>query len=149
MHNYVQNLSERKLWQQMKYESYDYYNFPNVWMTLEVIKHDARYAYVSKVYSTNDNGFLNTPEGHLSLLRSITIKQSFHRLNSGHEFYIPTEGRKIFHMKMRPEIFNLWTTAERTRCRHQQQFSINMWLENIGDCLAGPRVLPHRPTSGH
>jgi hypothetical protein len=52
-HNYMLNiyLSEkcfqRKLWQQMKYEFYVYYNFPNVLMTFEIIKQKSRYAHVS------------------------------------------------------------------------------------------------------
>jgi hypothetical protein len=33
--------------------------------------------------------------------------------------------------------------------RHQQQFTINMWVEIVGDCLVGPHVLPHRFTGDH
>jgi hypothetical protein len=28
-------------------------------------------------------------------------------------------------------------------------FSINVWAGNVGDCLIGPRVLPHRLTASH
>jgi hypothetical protein len=33
--------------------------------------------------------------------------------------------------------------------RHQQQFSDNVWAGIVGDCLAGPHVLPHRLTGSH
>jgi hypothetical protein len=50
---------------------------------------------------------------------------------------------------MRPEIFNMWVIAGRIPCRHQQQFSINVWAGIVGDYLVGPLVLPHRPTGNH
>jgi hypothetical protein len=47
---------------------------------------------------------------------------------------------------MFPETFNLWVTTERILCRHQQQFSINVWAGIVGDCVAGSHVSPHRLT---
>jgi hypothetical protein len=33
--------------------------------------------------------------------------------------------------------------------RPQTQFSITVWARIVGDCLAGPHVLPHRPTGNN
>jgi hypothetical protein len=52
--------------------------------------------------------------------------------------------RSYFHINMCPETFNLWAIAERKLCRHQQRFSINVWLGIVCDYLVGPHVLPHR-----
>jgi hypothetical protein len=48
-----------------------------------------------------------------------------------------TYQNKNVHINMWPETFNLWVVAERILCRHQQQFSINVWAGIVGDCLAG------------
>jgi hypothetical protein len=50
---------------------------------------------------------------------------------------------------MCPQTFNLRVIAERILCRHQQQFSINVWAGIVGDCLVGPPVLPHRLAGNH
>jgi hypothetical protein len=34
-------------------------------------------------------------------------------------------------------------------CRHQQQFSINVWAGIVHDCLIGPHVLPYQLTGSH
>jgi hypothetical protein len=39
--------------------------------------------------------------------------------------------------------FNLRVVAERILCRHQQQYSINMWAGIVSDCSVGLHVLPH------
>jgi hypothetical protein len=50
---------------------------------------------------------------------------------------------------MCPKTFNLWVIAEWILCRHQHQFSVNVWAGIVGDCLVGPYVLPHLLTSNH
>jgi hypothetical protein len=45
-----------------------------------------------------------------------------------------------------PETFNLWVTAERIQCRHQQQYSINMLAGTAGECLARLHALAPRLT---
>jgi hypothetical protein len=34
-------------------------------------------------------------------------------------------------------------------CRHQQQFSINVWAGIVGECLVGPHVSLHQLTVNH
>jgi hypothetical protein len=47
------------------------------------------------------------------------------------------------------EKFNLQVIAERIPCRHQQQFSINMWAGIVGDCLVGLYVLSYCLAGNH
>jgi hypothetical protein len=50
---------------------------------------------------------------------------------------------------MWPETFNFWVSPDRILCRHQRQFSINVWAGIFGDCLVGPHILPHGLTGNH
>jgi hypothetical protein len=47
------------------------------------------------------------------------------------------------------ETSNLWVMVGRILCRHQQQFSVNVWAGIVGDCLVDPHVLPHQLTGHH
>jgi hypothetical protein len=47
---------------------------------------------------------------------------------------------------MCPETFNLWVRAERMLCRHQQQFSSNVWAGVVVDYLVIPQVSSHLST---
>jgi hypothetical protein len=38
---------------------------------------------------------------------------------------------------------------KKLQCRHQHQFSINVWAGTVGDCLVDLHVLPHRLTGNH
>jgi hypothetical protein len=41
---------------------------------------------------------------------------------------------------------HIWSniTQSAIKCRHQQQFTINVWTSTPGDCFIGPYVLPYR-----
>jgi hypothetical protein len=41
------------------------------------------------------------------------------------------------------------TFSSSIHSRHKQQFSINVWVELVGDYSLGPHVLPHRLTDNH
>jgi hypothetical protein len=63
----------------------------------------------------------------------------------GHEFRVPKQ--EIMSTSTRvQERFICWVIAERMLCRHQQLFSICVWVEIVGDSSVGPHVLPHRLT---
>jgi hypothetical protein len=61
------------------------------------------------------------------------------RVNFWHEFHTSKQQQKI-HISVCPETINLWVVAESELCRHQQQFSIDVWAGIVGDCLVGRHV---------
>jgi hypothetical protein len=58
--------------------------------------------------------------------------------NFGHDFHI--QNKKNVNINVCPEAFYLWVVAERILCKHQQQFTNNMWTWIAGDCLIGPHL---------
>jgi hypothetical protein len=74
-----------------------------------------------------------------------------------HRLHIPKQEKNV-HINICPETFNLWVIAARIMCKHQQQFSINVWAGIVGDYLVGPlcyatsdyrQLLPRFPLTWH
>jgi hypothetical protein len=57
-----------------------------------------------------------------------------------------TKTRKNVNINMCLVTSNLWIIVDTILCRHQQQFSINVWVRTVGDCLVGLHILPHQLT---
>lgn len=57
-----------------------------------------------------------------------------------------TNTRKIIHIIIFLEVFNLWAIAESILYRYKQQFGINVKAGIVRECLVGPHGLPQKLT---